>query len=186
MFRKVKYTVVRKLNRSQTRKRSSSHPLPYRFRFLVWPLKQTKNTLNTRINPSESVSVWLNSGMPLKRVVLALQSESVICHLQILIGVLYMQLIVRTAVVSSCFFVYSFVYLLIYYSLYISSLCVFVCICLFITTLISSYLSARTSHSARFAFAISEWLCYLFIHNFFLLMSLHFFIKSTIKIVVVV
>ena len=79
-----------------------------------------------------------------------------------------MQLIVRTAVVSSCFFVYSFVYLLIYYSLYISSLCVFVCICLFITTLISSYLSARTSHSARLAFAISEWLCSLsFFWQFF-------------------
>ena len=52
--------------------------------------------------------------------------------------VLYMQLIVCTAVVLSCFFVYLFVYLFIYYSLYISSLCVFVCICLFITTLLST------------------------------------------------
>ena len=85
-----------------------------------------------------------------------------------------MQLIVCTAVVLSCFFVYSFVYLFIYYSLFISSLCVFVCICLFMTTLISSYSSARPSHSARLAFAISEWLCYLFFHNCFLLMSLHF------------
>ena len=34
-----------------------------------------------------------------------------ICHLQILIGVLYMQLLVCTALVLSCFFVYSFVYL---------------------------------------------------------------------------
>ena len=84
-----------------------------------------------------------------------------ICHLQILIGVLYMQLIVCTAVVLSCFFVYSFVSLFIYYSLNIFSLCVFVCICLFITTLISSYFPARPSHSARLAFAISEWLCSL-------------------------
>ena len=72
-----------------------------------------------------------------------------------------MQLIVCTAVVSSCFFVYSFVYLFIYYSLYISSFCVFVCICLFTTTLISGYLSTWTSHSGRLAFAISEWLCSL-------------------------
>ena len=50
---------------------------------------------------------------------------------------IYMQLIVCTVVVLSCFFVYLFVYLFIYYSLYISSLCVFVCICLFMTTLIS-------------------------------------------------
>ena len=78
-----------------------------------------------------------------------------------------MQLIVCTAVVSSCFFVYSFVYLFIYYSLYISSLCVFVCICLFITTLISSYFSAWPSHSARLAFAISEWLCSLFFSQLF-------------------
>ena len=62
--------------------------------------------------------------------------------------VLYMQLIVCTAVVLSCFFVYLFVYLFIYYSLYISSLCVFVCICLFITTLMSSYFSAWPAHSA--------------------------------------
>ena len=66
-----------------------------------------------------------------------------------------------TAVVLSCFFVYSFVYLFIYYSLNIFSLCVFVCICLFITTLISSYFPAWPSHSARLAFAISEWLCSL-------------------------
>ena len=79
-----------------------------------------------------------------------------------------------TAVVLSCFFVYSFVYLFIYYSLNIFSLCVFVCICLFITTLISSYFSAWPSHSARLAFAISEWLCYLFFYKCFLLMSLHF------------
>ena len=84
-----------------------------------------------------------------------------ICHLQILIGVLYMQLTVCKAVVLSCFFVYSFVYLFIYYSLNIFSLCVFVCICLFITTLISSYFPAWPSHSARLAFAISEWLCSL-------------------------
>ena len=50
--------------------------------------------------------------------------------------------IMCTAVVLSCFFVYSFVYLFIYYSLNIFSLCVFVCICLFITTLISSYFPA--------------------------------------------
>ena len=54
------------------------------------------------------------------------------------------------------------------------------------TTLISSYFSALPSHSARLAFAISEWLCSLFFHNDFFLMSLHFCIKSTIKIVVVV
>ena len=35
------------------------------------------------------------------------------------------------------------------------------------------------------AFAISEWLCSFFFHNYFL-MSLHFCIKSTIKMVVVV
>ena len=78
-----------------------------------------------------------------------------------------MQLIVCTAVVLSCFFVYSFVYLFIYYSLYISSLGVFVCICLFITTLMSSYFSAWPSHSARLAFAISEWLCTLFFSQLF-------------------
>ena len=54
------------------------------------------------------------------------------------------------------------------------------------TTLISSYFSAWPSHSARLAFAISEWLCSLFFHNYFLLMSLHFCVKSTIKVVVVV
>ena len=48
------------------------------------------------------------------------------CHLQILIGVLYMQLIVCTAVVLSCFFVYSFVSLFIYYSL---NIFFFVCFC---------------------------------------------------------
>ena len=85
-----------------------------------------------------------------------------ICHLQILIGVLYMQLTVCKAVVLSCFFVYSFVYLFIYYSFYISSLCVFLCICLSTTTLISSYFSAWLSHSVRLAFAISERLCSLF------------------------
>ena len=69
--------------------------------------------------------------------------------------------IMCTAVVLSCFFVYSFVYLFIYYSLNIFSLCVFVSICLFITTLISSYFPAWPSHSARLAFAISEWLCSL-------------------------
>ena len=47
-------------------------------------------------------------------------------HLQILIGVPYMQLLVCTAVALSCFFVYSFVYLFIYYSLNIFSFCVFV------------------------------------------------------------
>ena len=92
-----------------------------------------------------SVSVGLTSEMLLKkiynqRVVFAFKSFfKRICHLQILIGVLYMQLIMWTAVVLSCFFVYLFVYLLIYYSLYISSLCVFVCICLLVTTSISSY-----------------------------------------------
>ena len=40
-----------------------------------------------------------------------------------LIGVLYMQLIVCTAVVLSCFFDYSFVYLFIYYSLNIFLQC---------------------------------------------------------------
>ena len=96
-----------------------------------------------------------------------------------------MKLIVCTAAVLSCFFVYSFVCSFIYYSLYICSLCLFVCIWLFITTLTSSYFSAWPNHSARLAFAISEWLCSLFFHNYFLLMSLHFCIKSTIKIVVV-
>ena len=66
-----------------------------------------------------------------------------------------------TAVVLFCFFAYSFVYLFIYYSLNIFSLCVFVYNCLFTTTLISSYFSAWPSHSARLAFAISEWLCSL-------------------------
>ena len=136
VFRKVKYIVVRKLNRSQTRKTmreergegkgseisqpSSSHPLPYRFRFLVWPLKQTKNTLNSRINPSESVSVWLNSGMPLKKIKIS-ESSSLykafkrICHLQILIGVLYMQLIGMYSlcfILFLCLFVCVFAYLL--------------------------------------------------------------------------
>ena len=76
--------------------------------------------------------------------------------------VCYMQLIVCTAIVLSCFFFCSFVYLFIYYSLHISSLCVFVCIWLLITTLISSYFSAWLSHSAWLALAISEWLCSLF------------------------
>ena len=71
-------------------------------------------------------------------------------------------------------------------SAYISSLCVFVCFFLFITTLMSSYFSTWPVHSARLAFAISEWLCPLFFHNYFHLMTLHFCIKSTIKIVVVV
>ena len=60
------------------------------------------------------------------------------------------------------------------------------CICLFITTLISRYVFAWPSNLARLAFAVSEWLCSLFFRNYFLLMTLHFCIKSPIKIVVVV
>ena len=52
---------------------------------------------------------------------------------------------------------------------------------------IYSYFSAWPSHSAQLAFAISDWLRSLFFTIIiFLLMSLHFCIKSTIKIVVVV
>ena len=83
-----------------------------------------------------------------------------------------MQLIVCAAVVLSCFFVCLFVYLFIYYSLYISSLCVFVCIFFIYNNFdILSYFSAWPSHEARLALAISEWLCSLVFHNYFLLMS---------------
>ena len=99
-----------------------------------------------------------------------------ICHLQILIGVLYMymQLIVCTAIVLACFFVYSFVYFFIYYSLYISSLCVFVCICLFITTLILQFLCCMAQPLGAISFCYF-WVAVLsFFHSCFLLMSLHF------------
>ena len=81
-----------------------------------------------------------------------------ICHLEILIGVLYMQLIVCAAVVLLlCLFLCVFDLL----QLKHFSLRFFVCICLFITTSISSYLSTWLSHSVRLAFDISERLCSL-------------------------
>ena len=129
-----------------------------------------------------SIPVGLNSWMLLKKIYNQ-QVLKRICHLEILIGVLYMQLIVCAAIVLLlCLFLCVFVDLLqlkhFFFVLF------FVCICLFITTSISSYLSTRLSHSVQLAFAIFEWLCSFF-HNYFLLITLHLWIKSRIKIVVV-
>ena len=94
--------------------------------------------------------------------------------------VYYIQLIVCTAPVLTCFlllrlFVCAFVDLL---QLKIFSLWVFVCIFLFITTLMVEPLSAIS-----FCYF---WVAVLsFFHNYFLFMTLHFCIKSTIKIVFV-
>ena len=79
------------------------------------------------------------------------------------IGELYMQLVVCTAVVLSCFFVYSFECVFVYLSQlkYILYLCVFICICLFITTLISSYFSSCRIYSARLALICYFWVAVL-------------------------
>ena len=66
--------------------------------------------------------------------------------------------------------------------LFVTSLCVFVCICLFITTLISSYFSAWPIQPLSAISFCYFWVAVLsFFHNYFLLMSLHFCINSTIK-----
>ena len=106
-----------------------------------------------------SIPVGLNSWMLLKKIYNQ-QVLKRICHLEILIGVLYMELIVCAAVVLLlCLFLCVFVDLLQLKHFFFVLL--FVCICLFITTSISSYLSTRLSHSVQLAFAIFEWLCSL-------------------------
>ena len=84
-----------------------------------------------------------------------------------------MQLIVCTALGLSCLFVYSFVYLFIY-TAWKFFLSVSFYVHLFITTLTCSYFSACPSHSARLAFAISEWLyspSFTIISFYFLLLN---------------
>ena len=89
-----------------------------------------------------------------------------------MIGVLYMQLIVCTAV--ALFYSLQLIYFF------------FVCLCvhLFIhNKLISSYFSAWPSHSARLDLLFVSG-CALFFSQLFTFNDLHFCIKSTIKIVV--
>ena len=106
-----------------------------------------------------SIPVGLNSWMLLKKIYHQ-QVVKRICHLEILIGVLYMQLIVCAAVVLLlCLFLCVFVDLLQLKHFFFVFF--FVCICLFITTSISSYLSTWLSHSVELALAISERLCSL-------------------------
>ena len=106
-----------------------------------------------------SIPVGLNSWMLLKKIYNQ-QVVKRICHLEILIGVLYMQLIVCAAVVLLlCLFLCVFVDLLQLKHFFFVFF--FVCICLFITTSISSYLSTWLSHWVWLAFAISERLCSL-------------------------
>ena len=106
-----------------------------------------------------SIPVGLNSWMLLKKIYNQ-QVVKRICHLEILIGVLYMQLIVCAAVVLLlCLFLCVFVDLLQLKHFFFVFF--FVCICLFITTSISSYLSTWLSHSVELALAISERLCSL-------------------------